>query len=70
MIITTFFLSSCDEEGGNFNERMGRIPRGIKKADSIADKISEGTTKFAKKVESYADTTKYRKDSTGMWVEK
>lgn len=66
--IAILFIASCGD--GNLNERMGRISGGIKKADSIAENIARGTSKLAKKLESYVDTTQYQKDTTGMWKKK
>ena len=70
-IITVCLFSSCEwGDVKNFNRNMGKISDGVKKFDSSAENFSRGATKFAKKVESYVDTTQYKKDSTGMWKKK
>ena len=49
---------------------MGKVAGTIKEVDSTLTNVSKTATKFADGVESYVDTTSYKKDSAGIWHEK
>jgi hypothetical protein len=62
-----FLLFACE---GSLNERIKKATGTIRKVNHTANEISKTANELSKKVDAYADTTLYKKDSTGVWQKK
>jgi hypothetical protein len=62
-----FLLFACE---GSLNERIKKATGTIHKAQTTATEISKTANELSKKVDAYADTMLYNKDSTGIWQKK
>ncbi len=60
-------ITGCD---GSLNERIKKATGTIHKTQSTASEISKATRALSKTVDAYADTSIYKKDSTGRWQKK
>lgn len=69
VILIIASLSSC-EEGKSLQDRLNGISENVKKVENTLEKTGKGLSKVAKGLEGYVDTTKYYKDSSGVWRNK
>jgi uncharacterized protein YoxC len=67
IIMALLFLVACE---GSLNERIKKATGTIHEANKATQEITKAANELSKKADAYADTTIYKKDSTGRWQKK